>query len=117
MYLLRRAVRTHFQLVNSRIKNPELPENIQIKFKHRLASNQTKPKQVLNSSIVDHEVEYEKILNSVNEKDSHNEFCRNFGIKFSDENLMHQVCTHKSFKLVDQPTNERLHFLGELYEM
>nr|CAG8518329.1 14133_t:CDS:2 [Entrophospora candida] len=113
MYLLRRAVITHSQLVNSSIKNPELPTNIQVNFKHGLASIRTKPEQVLNSPIVDHELDYEKFLNNINEKDSHNEFCRNFGIKFSDKKLMHQVCIHKSFKLVDQPTSERLNFLGK----
>ncbi|CAJ0868070.1 9736_t:CDS:2 [Entrophospora sp. SA101] len=39
-----------------------------------------------------------------------------FGIKFSNKELMHQVCTHKSFNSADSPTNERLCFLViELY--
>ncbi|CAJ0826180.1 16659_t:CDS:2 [Entrophospora sp. SA101] len=38
-------------------------------------------------------------------------FLKKFGIKFSNKELMHQVCTHKSFNSADSPTNERLCFL------
>ncbi|CAG8652900.1 2495_t:CDS:2, partial [Funneliformis caledonium] len=45
--------------------------------------------------------------------DKHNRFCKQNDIEFSDSNLIHQVCTHKSIKLHHAPTNERLGFLGE----
>ncbi|RIA93008.1 ribonuclease-III-like-domain-containing protein [Glomus cerebriforme] len=45
-------------------------------------------------------------------KDKHDEFCQKIDLKFSDSNLIHQVCTHKSVRLVAS-TNERLDFLGK----
>ncbi|GBC04494.1 hypothetical protein RclHR1_00570050 [Rhizophagus clarus] len=50
---------------------------------------------------------------TIHVKDKHHNFCQKFDLIFSDSNLIHQVCTHKSFKLVNSPTNERLDFLGE----
>ncbi|CAB4391826.1 ribonuclease III [Rhizophagus irregularis] len=46
-------------------------------------------------------------------KDKHDDFCQKYDLIFSDSNLIHQVCTHKSFKLNNASTNERLDFLGQ----
>ncbi|CAG8681479.1 14271_t:CDS:2, partial [Dentiscutata heterogama] len=48
-----------------------------------------------------------------NSVDKHVEFCEKLGITFSDKNLIHQVCTHKSVRSNTAPTNERLDFLGQ----
>ncbi|CAG8779743.1 25939_t:CDS:2, partial [Gigaspora margarita] len=48
-----------------------------------------------------------------NNIDKHVEFCEKLGITFSDKNLIHQVCTHKSVRSNTAPTNERLDFLGQ----
>ncbi|CAG8554495.1 8950_t:CDS:2 [Scutellospora calospora] len=52
-------------------------------------------------------------FNEQNNVDKYTEFCEKFGIKFSDKNLIHQVCTHKSVRSKTAPTNERLDFLGQ----
>ncbi|CAI2170743.1 13171_t:CDS:2 [Funneliformis geosporum] len=52
-------------------------------------------------------------IENIHANDKHNKFIQQNDIEFSDPNLIHQVCTHKSLKLHHAPTNERLEFLGE----
>ncbi|CAG8567315.1 5047_t:CDS:10 [Diversispora eburnea] len=56
-----------------------------------------------------------KKKNSI-KKDKHKEFCIKYGIKFSKEDIIHQVCTHKSVISNTAPTNERIDYLAiQLY--
>lgn len=45
-------------------------------------------------------------------RDKHQEFCNKYGIKFSSDDIIHQVCTHKSVISNTAPTNERIDYLG-----
>ncbi|CAG8607313.1 3057_t:CDS:10, partial [Acaulospora morrowiae] len=52
-------------------------------------------------------------VSAIKKEDKHLEFCKKYGIKFSNEDLIHQVCTHKSVISNTAPTNERLDYLGQ----
>ncbi|RHZ77652.1 hypothetical protein Glove_174g173 [Diversispora epigaea] len=49
----------------------------------------------------------------LSKKDKHQEFCIKYGIKFSKDEIIHQVCTHKSVISNTAPTNERIDYLGQ----